>query len=183
LNDVVVLDDGTAFIANSLNGQILKISIDQQVSLFVNNSQFLYGPDGKSIGFDGIEYADGNLLVGIYQPYSAGGGLVRFNLQNSSDFKMVEFPDENQPIEMVDGMRFNSNRQKLYMVNAPNYLVIAESSDHWATARVIERIDLRQKKGFYPPANSVAFIPESGAVYVLCANQYGSGPYSIIRAA
>jgi hypothetical protein len=64
-------------------------------------------------------------------------------------------------------------------------LIILSSKDKWATADVVQNIDLSKNANVKLPVTSVALIPDPATgndmVYVLTAAGFGQGPYSIVR--
>jgi len=188
INDMVVAPDGSVYVTNTIGGQIFKLTYDNVqkkyvAQLFFNNASFVpplqFPPNIPQLGFDGIEYANGYLLVGVYSPANVGGGLYRINTANAQDTLQVVIL--NGVVDYIDGMRFSTDKTKLYIANGPNKFVVLQSYNNWISATIIQSIDLSSNPAVKLPVTGVAQVPNTDMVYVLTANGFGPGPYSIVR--
>jgi hypothetical protein len=188
VNDLVVVPDGSVYVTNMFNGQILKIPYDQAnknylaPELFVNNSNAVAPVQwGSSFGFDGIEFTDGYILAGVFAPPGANkGGLYRISLLNPNAAELVQV--NGATLQYVDGVRFNADRSRLYVCVGGQYLFVLSSTDQWQTAKVEKQLDL---KSVVTTLTAVTLVPNPDTgdvmVYVLDSNGFGAGPYFIKR--
>jgi hypothetical protein len=191
LNDLVVDPKGNVYVTNMQNGQIFRIKKNSSngeysPEVFVTGSQFTPTVDFNTfhLGFDGIEYNDGYVLAGVYSPAAYNGGLYRISESNPTDAQKVKVNDGTE-LFYVDGVRFNKDHSKLYVCSGQSSLIILSSKDKWATADVVQNIDLSKNANVKLPVTSVTLIPDPATgndmVYVLTAAGFGQGPYSIVR--
>jgi hypothetical protein len=185
INDIVALPDGTVFITNTRNGQIFKLYYNTTSGSAIGPELFVNDPNlVPAVGFDGIEYVDGYLLVGLFEKAEAGGRLMRINTLDSKD--VINVSINGGTLDLIDGIRFNRDRSKLYAIKQPSRLVILQSNDNWKSANILQEIDVSTKPGFSKTITAVTLIPDQVSngpdkVYVLSADGFGAGPYSIIR--
>eukprot|EP00002_Diphylleia_rotans_P027523 TRINITY_DN5520_c0_g1_i2.p1 TRINITY_DN5520_c0_g1~~TRINITY_DN5520_c0_g1_i2.p1 ORF type:complete len:367 (+),score=83.29 TRINITY_DN5520_c0_g1_i2:44-1144(+) len=181
INDIVADGNGVVYATNSLDGMILKGVVDEtndriDVTVFFNNPEYRFTNPGD-LGFNGIEFVGGVILVGTSQPASNKGGLLRISSTNPNDAKMVQVTKGT--IEYVDGLRFNPSKSILYVVKSPNAVQVVQSKDNWVTAEVVEEIPI--PSFCEAPLTTVAYIPDDSSLFAVCAGGFGNGPYSISR--
>jgi hypothetical protein len=109
---------------------------------------------------------------------------MRINTLDSKD--VINVSINGGTLDLIDGIRFNRDRSKLYAIKQPSRLVILQSNDNWKSANILQEIDVSTKPGFSKTITAVTLIPDQVSngpdkVYVLSADGFGAGPYSIIR--
>jgi hypothetical protein len=130
-NDVVVDQQGNAYVTDSYAGIIYKVDRYGNASVFYSNPN--YTPAPGAFGFNGIEYSkDGYLLVA----HSALNQIIKIPVDNPAAFTVVQL---SPAIVSPDGLLLSKNSKELIVVNntagGPGSKVITfETSDSWATA-------------------------------------------------
>jgi len=133
-NDVTVDPDGNAYVTDSRQPVIYKITPEGEASVFVTSP--LLG--GRSIGGNGIDYhPDGFLLVAVLESLS----LVRIPLDDPEALTVVKW----DTLSAIDGMVLSDDGNTLYGVANINGGIPAiatyTSDDDWATAILSARAD------------------------------------------
>ena len=176
-NDVAVDKEGNAYITNSYNGVIYKVSRDGEASLFFVSEDFV--PPSGAFGFNGIVYHPQGFLI---VAYSAENALYKFPVDNPEDYSKITLDTE---LQNPDGLYLSQNSKKLVVVNnaggsdAGN-VVILDSDDIWDSA---------QEDGLFEtgPVFPTTATQRGGEYYVLYAhlNEQGSNPdyadYAIVK--
>lgn len=130
-NDVTVDKYGNAYVTNSYNGVIYKVTRGGEASLFFVNEDFI--PPTGAFGFNGIEYhPDGFLIVA----FSAKNVLYKIPLDDPDNYMMIELDAE---LQNPDGLKFSRGYEELAVMNnaggadAGNVLIL-RSDNHWESA-------------------------------------------------
>jgi sugar lactone lactonase YvrE len=133
-NDVTVDPDGNAYVTDSRQPVIYKVTPEGEASVFVTSP--LLG--GRSIGGNGIDYhPDGFLLVAVVESLS----LVRIPLDDPEALAVVEW----DTLSAIDGLVLSEDGTTLYGVaniNGGSPAIVAYASeDGWETATLTARGD------------------------------------------
>jgi sugar lactone lactonase YvrE len=130
-NDIAVDKYGNAYVTNSFNGVIYKVTRGGEASLFFVNEDFV--PPAGGFGFNGIEYhPDGFLIVA----FSAQNALYKIPLDDPDNYRMISLDAE---LQNPDGLKFSRDYEELAVVNnaggsdAGNVLIL-KSDDDWESA-------------------------------------------------
>jgi hypothetical protein len=130
-NDVVLDQQGNAYVTDSYAGIVYKVDRYGNATVFYSNSN--YTPAPGAFGFNGIEYSkDGYLLVA----HSALNQIIKIPVDNPDAFTVVQL---SPSIVSPDGLLLSKNSKELIVVNntagGPGSKVITlETNNNWATA-------------------------------------------------
>lgn len=155
-NDMTSDDDGNAYVTNSLQPVIYRVTPDGEATVWADNE--LLGGDG--FGLNGIDlHPDGYLLVA----QAGRRQLLRIPLDDPTDIHVVGI---DEPFD-ADGLTFTANGDLIAVATtgdrdaASTEVLRLQSSDGWNTARIAARA---------PAAESATTAAVRGdAVYVLDA--------------
>lgn len=131
-NDVTVDDEGNAYVTNSFQPVIYKVTPEGEGSVFAN-SEFFESP---GFGLNGIEYhPDGYLLAAV----AGNSTLVKIPLDDPAAADLVAL---TEPLS-IDGMALGADGI-LYAVNAGEQsqgqeIVAVATRDDWMSAEVVAR--------------------------------------------
>ena len=121
-NDVVALPDGTAYVTNTMQNVIYRVTPDYQTSLF---HRF---PPTEGLGLNGIVYhASGYLLV------AGGSVLYKVPIADPSATTAVAL---TEAVEGQDGMVWMSDGRLAIVSNSESRVVALTSGDEWRTAQL-----------------------------------------------
>ena len=121
-NDVVALPDGTAYVTDTSQNVIYRVTPDYQASVFHR-----FEPT-EGLGLNGIVYhSAGYLLV------AGGSVLYKVPLADPSATSRVTLPEA---VEGQDGMVWMSDGRLAIVSNSQSRVVALTSSDGWATAQL-----------------------------------------------
>lgn len=131
-NDVTVDDEGNAYVTNSFQPVIYKVTPDGEGSVFANNAFF----ESPGFGLNGIDYhPDGYLLAAV----AGNATLVKIPLDDPEAADLVAL---TEPLG-IDGMALGEDGI-LYGVNAGaqsqgQEIVALATRDDWQSAEVVAR--------------------------------------------
>ena len=131
-NDVTVDDEGNAYVTNTLQPVIYKVTPEGEGSVFATSAFF----ETKGFGLNGIEYhPDGYLLAAV----PGNSTLVKFPLDDPDAADLVSL---TEPLS-IDGMALGADGI-LYAVNVGQQsqgqeIVAIATRDDWMSAEVVAR--------------------------------------------
>ena len=128
VNDVAVDADGNAYVSNSDQGIIFKVTMDGTASIFFQDNNFTPADPTMETGFNGIEYhADGYLIISHY----ATNKIYKLELSNQA---IAEVSLANEFIRGGDGIYLDDT--ELVVVNnaGAGFVSKFETSDNWNSA-------------------------------------------------
>jgi len=141
-NDVTTDKDGNAYVTDSFNPHIWKVTPDGEASIFVEST--LFEPDTPPIGLNGIKTitrADGTQFLIVNK--SGLGTLYKVTIpQDMSEPVVTEvaiFDTNGQPayVDLADGMIVT--RQGMLVVSGAAYIFSLYTVDDWATAYINDK--------------------------------------------
>ncbi|MBM4184508.1 MAG: hypothetical protein FJ207_09800 [Gemmatimonadetes bacterium] len=158
-NDVVALPDGSAYVTDTFQNVIYRVSADYQASVFHRFEPM------EGLGVNGIVYHDaGYLLV------AGGAVLFKVPLADPGATSQVTLPE---PIEGQDGMVWTSDGRLAIVSNSQSRVVALSSADQWATAQ------LAGVAPFTGQGTTAAVIGDD--VYVVQPHFADQDPPSVVR--
>lgn len=140
-NDLTIASDGTAYITDSFSPIIYKVDKDYNASVLVNSPEFA----GKSFNLNGIVVKD-NYLLAVKMN---SGQLFKIPLDNPTAFSEVEIGEKlygaDGALWAADGSLIVIAGNNAYVGATPavanNKVIRLQSSDNWATAKIIGKAD------------------------------------------
>lgn len=130
VNDVAIDSDGNAYVSNSDQGIIFKVTMDGDASIFFQDNTFTPADATMETGFNGIEYhPDGYLIVSHY----VTNKIFKLELSN---LNMIEVALPAGFILGGDGIYLDGN--ELVVVNNAGIGFISkfETNDDWSSAMI-----------------------------------------------
>jgi sugar lactone lactonase YvrE len=156
-NDVVVADDGSAYVTDTRFGAIYQVTVDYEASLLHRFDDAGAGPNGI------VHHPGGYLLV------ARGATLWKVPLDDPASASEVTLPEE---VPGQDGMVWSAGRLAI-VSNASNRVVALTSEDDWATATVAGVAP------YEPQATTAAVVGDD--IYVVHPHFADEDPPSIQR--
>lgn len=140
-NDLALAEDGSAYITDSFNTIIYKVTPDYQSSVFLSDSRF----GGNGFNLNGIVVQDNYLLVNKFND----GTLFKVPLDNPKAFTQVKI---DQTFTGADGLVLMKDGSLVIVVNDSVHrggrpfgaagindrTVRLTSTDNWASAKLVE---------------------------------------------
>jgi len=144
-NDLALASDGTAYITDSFNTIIYKVTPDYQSSVFISDPKF----GGNGFNLNGIAVVDDYLLVNKFND----GTLFKVPLNNPQTFTQVKM---DQTFTGADGLVLMKDGSLVMVVNDSVHrggrpfgvagindrTVRLTSSDNWVSAKLVKSNDL-----------------------------------------
>lgn len=163
-NDVVNDKDGNAYVTDSFGGQIWKVTLQGEASIFASDARF-FPQQGDLIGLNGIEYDPlGFLLVG-----RSDGVIFKVPIDDPNDVEEVQL--DRLPVG-ADGIVIRPNGTMAVVGDGNVYLL--QSEDHWKSASMIGIFETNIPS---PTTAAVRYYAED-SVYVVHAH-YGNFTRSV----
>lgn len=140
-NDLTIDSNGTAYITDSFSPIVYRVDKNYQASVLLNDKTF----SGDSFNLNGIVVKDGYLLTVKMN----SGQLFKIPLDNPGAFSEVKL---EQPVYAADGALWGPDGSLIVIANnnahvgakppvATNKVIKLQSTDNWATAKVIGQAD------------------------------------------
>jgi quercetin dioxygenase-like cupin family protein len=158
INGIALDSQGNAYLTDSLSPVIYKLEPGGKASIFLQSDEFR----GAGINLNGlVVHPNGFLLV----VKKSSGALYRVPLADPQRFARVQVPTS---FVAGDGLQLIANEQLVLIANktpaaAPQAAFVLESSDDWASAKVIET---RVLGDVYPTSCAV----RDGKLYALSSH-------------
>jgi len=129
VNDVAVDGVGNAYVTNSDQGIIFKVTVDGTASIFFQDNAFTPTDPSMETGFNGIEFhEDGYLIISHYE----SNKIYKLEINNPDAMQEVSLP--NDFVRGGDGIYLDKN--ELVVVNNYGVPFVSKfvSNDDWTSA-------------------------------------------------
>jgi hypothetical protein len=187
-NDVAVDAAGNAYLTDSTNHLVWKVTPDGTPSSFFSSPEFdspITDTNPYGVGLDGIEYhPDGYLILG-----KLGDAKVAALYKLVISTQTLTTISVKGGVAGADGIIFSPNTTDILYVVGNNQVAIVTTKNDWKSAKAVH-YDV--PAGCITPTAGV-FVPKSGNsshcpapnsaydFYVTCTNIFGAGPYQIAK--